>query len=125
MAAHKTQTLTSLGQWSIQRIGSIFQAASDDEALKAVEAAFAPEVTATMNGIDIKLEDIKDQALNLRRSSKKGLTVTWKSLVEAPSDPFNREGWVGGSYVIEGVTKCTPEQPHGVEFVRRKIVTAK
>ena len=91
MAAHKTQTLASLSQWSIQRIGSIFEAPSDDDALKAIEAAFAPEVKGTMDGVDIKLEDIKDQTLSLRRSSKKGLTVKWKSLVEAPSDPSNRE----------------------------------
>ncbi|RXW20710.1 hypothetical protein EST38_g5149 [Candolleomyces aberdarensis] len=125
MDADAPRRLASLSRWSIERIGSIFEAPSDDDSLKAIEATFAPDVKATMNGTKIKLEHIKDQVLNLRRPSKRGLKVIWKSLVEVPSDPSNREGWVGGSYVIEGVTKPSPEYPDGVEFVRSKVVTVK
>lgn len=91
METNTPQTLTTLSQWSLQHIGSIFEAPSDDDALNAVEVTFAPNVKAAMNGVAIKLDSIKEQVLNLRRTSKRGLRVTWKSLVEVPSDPSNRE----------------------------------
>ena len=79
---------SSLSEWSVAHIESIFQATSHNEAMRAVDETFADDVEAYMNGVRIDVEGIKTQVQDLRQSSKRGLRVRWKDLVEAP----NRRG---------------------------------
>ncbi|KAF6755437.1 hypothetical protein DFP72DRAFT_847595 [Ephemerocybe angulata] len=133
--------LPSLTQWSKTQITSIFEASSDFEAMRAIDRTFAKDVDARMNGVSIDIDAIRGQVLDLRRSSKRGLRVRWKKVVEVPSEdnrgvsncialPVNGtfigpKGYVGAAYVIEGVTKFPPQHPLGVEYERHKVVTVK
>ncbi|TEB34602.1 hypothetical protein FA13DRAFT_1789014 [Coprinellus micaceus] len=125
-SARNTMGFSSLSEWSVAHIESIFQATSHDQAMRAVDETFANDVEAYMNGTPIDVEGIKTQVLGLRRSSRGGLRVRWKNIVEAPNRPGSQaEGFVGGVYVIEGIHRVTPDRPLGSEYERHKVVTVK
>jgi hypothetical protein len=86
-SARNTMGFSSLSEWSVAHIESIFQATSHDQAMRAVDETFANDVEAYMNGTPIDVEGIKTQVLGLRRSSRGGLRVRWKNIVEAPNRP--------------------------------------
>lgn len=55
--------------------------------MQAVDETFAEDVEAYMNGMRIDVKDIKAQVMALRLSSKRGLRVRWKDIVEVPVHP--------------------------------------
>jgi hypothetical protein len=77
--------LTSLTSWSIQHIHEIFEASSDDEALRALDRTFTRDVEASVNGKAIRYQDIQGMVLGLRQGSK--LRVSWQRTREIPQDP--------------------------------------
>ncbi|TFK36660.1 hypothetical protein BDQ12DRAFT_653972 [Crucibulum laeve] len=118
--------LAGLADWSRQHIRDIFEAPTEEQALKAISSTFSADINASINGSPIKKEDIKNLVLAMRRSSAGGLKVQWQQAVEVPKDPLtNREGSFGGVYVIRGITKMVPGHDKPVEFERHKTVTVK
>lgn len=76
--------LTSLTSWSMQHIHDIFEAPSDDDALRALDATFARNVEASVNGKPIHYNDIQGMVMMLRKGSK--LRVSWQQAREIPHD---------------------------------------
>lgn len=129
--------LCSLTEWSQQQIRSIFEAETNDDALRAIKCTFADKVTATVNGISLPREGIDALVLGMRTGCRGSpdnsegeensrLQVTWKYCVDVPCDPAtNREGSFGGVYVIKGIKRFVPGTQKLVEFERHKTVTVK
>lgn len=118
--------LSSLTEWSMQHIQSIFEAHSDEQSLLAISDTFSDDVHIVVNGLTVSRDDINQLVLSLRRCSSRGLKVYWQQAVEAPSDPeTNRDGVFGGMYVIRGIQKIPQGSSSPVEHERHKTVTVK
>ncbi|KAK7032284.1 hypothetical protein VNI00_013243 [Paramarasmius palmivorus] len=122
--------LCSLTEWSINHIRDVFEAPSDEEALRAIEQTFSLSVTATLNGSPLPREGIIKLVLSMRQGGRmgggSGLRVNWKHTVEVPADPVtNRDGSFGGVYVITGLRKILPDFNRPVTFSRHKSVNVK
>jgi len=81
-------------EWSAQHIRDIFEAPSDDEALRSISNTFSEGVDAMLNGKPLTREGIDQLVLAMRKSAcRDGLKVRWKETVEVPRDPStNRVG---------------------------------
>ncbi|KAJ3572713.1 hypothetical protein NP233_g2914 [Leucocoprinus birnbaumii] len=113
--------LTSLTSWSKQHIHDIFEASSDDEALRALDKTFARDVEASVNGKPIRYQDIQGMVLGLRKGSR--LRVSWQQARESPRDPStNSSGAFSGTYIIRGIQRLMPGSDRPVEFERHKTV---
>ncbi|EAU83122.1 hypothetical protein CC1G_11648 [Coprinopsis cinerea okayama7 len=124
--------ITSLAQWSQERIRSVFEAATEEEALKAINETFSRGVKARVNGLLVGYAQIEQQVLDLRRTAEGGLKVHWKEIIESENaHPQSQEGQVGGFYHIQGIRKpIYKESSQGGslvygDFVRHKAVSAK
>ncbi|TFK60983.1 hypothetical protein BDN72DRAFT_850056 [Pluteus cervinus] len=121
----QTVSLCSLSDWSIQHIQDVFEARTDEQALRAIAATFSEKIHITMNGARIPREGLIHSVLSLRKGSS-GLRVHWRHAVDAPSDPStNRDGTFGGVYAIRGIQRVLPGSSKPIEFERIKAVTVK
>ncbi|KAE9402909.1 hypothetical protein BT96DRAFT_815751 [Gymnopus androsaceus JB14] len=125
LPSNTTVKLSSLAQWSVERIAAIFEAATEEDALKAIAETFPDDVHASLNGSPLPRPMIDKAVLAMRPGPKGGLKVVWKEKTEAPTDSSNRNGAFGGYYHITGILKPDPETKQLVPFVRHKIVTVK
>lgn len=79
--------LCSLTEWSIQHIRDIFEAPSDEDALRSIASTFSDAVVATLNGAPLSRDGITQLVITMRAGSASGLRVHWKQAVEVPRDP--------------------------------------
>ena len=79
--------LCSLTEWSIQHIRDVFEAHSDELSLRAISTTFSESLRASINGVPIDQEGIKELVMGMRRTSRGHLRVHWQQTIEAPSDP--------------------------------------
>uniref|UniRef100_A0A0W0EUY7 Uncharacterized protein n=1 Tax=Moniliophthora roreri TaxID=221103 RepID=A0A0W0EUY7_MONRR len=121
--------LCSLTEWSIVHVRNIFEASSDEEALRAIMETFSPTVSATLNGSPLPREGIDKLVLAMRQGGRSdgvgnGLKVHWKHTVEVPiNGSTNRDGSFGGVYIISGLKKTSPGSDRPTNFSRHKTVT--
>ncbi|KAF8643243.1 hypothetical protein AX16_009132 [Volvariella volvacea WC 439] len=117
--------LCSLSEWSIQHIRDIFEAPSDESALRAISSTFSEDLHASVNGSSLSRDGINQLVLAMRKGSS-GLKVHWQQAVEVPQDPStNRDGSFGGVYTIRGIQKILPGSIKPIEYERIKTVTVK
>jgi len=117
--------LSSLSEWSVERMAAIFEAATEEDVLKAIAETFSDNVQATLNGLPLPRPVIDKAVLAMRPNPNGGLKVVWKEKTEAPKDCSNRAGAFGGFYHITGLLKTDPETKKMISFVRHKTVTVK
>ncbi|KAK2460244.1 hypothetical protein APHAL10511_007633 [Amanita phalloides] len=128
--------LCSLSEWSQQHIRDVFEAETDEDALRAIRNTFADGVDARANGKPLPREGIDALVLAMRNCCanveeddgmpRSKLRVQWKCGVDVPTDPIsNRDGSFGGVYVIKGIKRMVPGSLKPVEFERHKTVTVK
>ncbi|KAF8711472.1 hypothetical protein AX14_013277 [Amanita brunnescens Koide BX004] len=127
--------LSSLKEWSQQHIRAIFEAGTDEDAVRAIRCTFADKVSASVNGTPLPREGIDALVLAMRNScggpvntsgTNASLQVKWMYGVDVPRDPVtNRDGSFGGVYVIKGIKRMVPGLPNPVDFERHKTVTVK
>lgn len=67
----------------------IFEAPSDDAALRALDDTFSKDVEASANGKPIRFSDIQGMVLTLRKGSN--LKVSWQQTRELPHDPSTNQ----------------------------------
>ena len=78
--------LGSLIEWSISHIREVFEARSDDDALRAIESTFAERLEGTVNGAPLSRPQVAQMVLAMRRTAPMGLRVEWRQAQEAPRD---------------------------------------
>ncbi|KAF8343549.1 hypothetical protein F5887DRAFT_289906 [Amanita rubescens] len=129
-----TLCLNSLTEWSQQHIRAIFEAETNEDAVRAIGSTFSDKVSASVNGTPLPREGIDALVLSMRKGlnssgtdgTSTSLQVQWKYGVDVPRDPLtNRDGSFGGVYVIKGIKRMIPGLPDPVEFERHKTVTVK
>lgn len=144
----ETPRLCSLSDWSFRHIRNIFEAQSDEQALREIAATFSDAVDASLNGTPLTREGINRLVLTMRQASPRGLRVHWQQAVEVPQDSstnrvshtqssqlattylpgarlLSQDGSFGGVYIIRGIHKLLPGTTKPVEFERHKTVTVK
>ncbi|KAF9473810.1 hypothetical protein BDN70DRAFT_816721 [Pholiota conissans] len=117
--------LNSLTEWSREHIRAVFESPTADEALKAVQATFSTSINVTLNGKQLAYKDIVDMVLRLRKEAPGGLKVQWLQAIDSPSSPDNREGGLGGMYVIRGIYRVQKDYDRPVEIGRHKAVVVR
>ena len=93
MAAYPTENttkLSSLTQWSQERVRAIFESSSNEEFIQAIEGTFSSDLKATVNGKQVGRQETIQSVLSMRAESSDGLRVEWKQTVEVPQDIYNR-----------------------------------
>ncbi|KAL1674187.1 hypothetical protein EV122DRAFT_221149 [Schizophyllum commune] len=113
--------LGSLTEWSISHIREVFEARSDDDALRAIESTFADHLEGTVNGAPLSRPQVAQMVLAMRRTAPAGLRVEWMQAQEAPRDMSCRDGSLDGMYVIRGIQRPTPSGSPA-SFERHKTV---
>lgn len=71
-------------------MAAIFEAVTEEDALKAIAETFSDNVQATLNGLPLPRPIIDKAVLAMRPSPNGGLKVVWKEKTEAPKDCSNR-----------------------------------
>ncbi|KIK55100.1 hypothetical protein GYMLUDRAFT_48050 [Collybiopsis luxurians FD-317 M1] len=117
--------IPTLAEWSEARMAAIFEASTEEDALKAIADTFPDDVKATLNGNPLPRPMIDKFVLVMRPRPEGGLKVHWKEHAEAPKDPEHRNGSFGGFYYITGLIKPHPVTGEMVPFIRYKTVTVK
>ncbi|KAJ3778122.1 hypothetical protein FB446DRAFT_715016 [Lentinula raphanica] len=117
--------LSSLRQWSEDHMAAIFEAATLEDAVKAIADSFPDNVRATLNGAPLARSSIDKMVAVMRPTPQGGLKVHWKEGCEVANDPYNRNGTFGGFYCITGLRKPHPETGEIVPFIRYKTVIVK
>ncbi|KAJ4477385.1 hypothetical protein J3R30DRAFT_213383 [Lentinula aciculospora] len=117
--------LSTLGQWSEEHMAAIFEAVTEEDALKAIADTFPDDVRASLNGSPLPRSMIDKLVLIMRPGPQGGLKVHWKERAEVPKDLGHRNGAFGGFYYITGIRKPHPETGEIVPFIRYKTVTVK
>ncbi|KAJ3873861.1 hypothetical protein F5051DRAFT_110576 [Lentinula edodes] len=117
--------LSTLAQWSEEHMAAIFEAVTEEDALKAITDTFPDDVRATLNGSPLPRPMIDKLVLVMRPGPQGGLKVHWREQAEVPKDPSHRNGAFGGFYYITGIRKPHPDTGEIVPFIRYKTVTVK
>ncbi|PFH48354.1 hypothetical protein AMATHDRAFT_65594 [Amanita thiersii Skay4041] len=118
--------LSTLGEWAEKHITSIFEADTDEEALRAIEETFSRNVTGSLNGVPINNRKEVEMLVLTLRGGKGSLKVSWKYGLSAPADPAtNRDGAFGDVYVIHNVKRALPGSQTLAMFDRHKVGTVK
>ncbi|KIK55518.1 hypothetical protein GYMLUDRAFT_1017843 [Collybiopsis luxurians FD-317 M1] len=116
--------LSNLGEWAVERTNEIYFAKSMAEAKQAIEKFFAPHVKATVNGRPVSRDDIDTILLGMRPTEEGNLGFFWTDLVYAARDrATQRDGSLGGVYVITGVKVLHPQTGELIPSFRRKSVS--
>ncbi|PFH48362.1 hypothetical protein AMATHDRAFT_49568 [Amanita thiersii Skay4041] len=118
--------LSTLKEWSEKHIKAIFEADTDEEALRAIEETFSSNVTGSLNGVPINNRKGVEMLVLTLRGGKGGMKVRWQYGLSAPADPAtNRDGAFGGVYVIHNVKRTLPGTQTLATFDRHKAATVK
>ena len=134
--------LPTLYEWSISHIGSVFEAKSEDECLRAIDNTFSRGIEFIANGKQLNRTELQRFILSMVASSGFRLKVQWQNALEVPRDESNRvsgvlpclvvqgsltdgcqDGVLGGYYIISNIRKTTPAgAPVPGRFARHKFV---
>ena len=107
--------LCSLTEWSQQHIRAIFEAETDEGAVRAIQSTFADKVSASVNGAPLPREGIDALVLAMRNvcggpvnangtnGTSTSLQVQWKYGVDVPRDPFTNRVCLGFALKTEAV----------------------
>lgn len=108
-----------------------------------MRGTFSPSIKANFNGKPLGFAEIRSMVLLMRNSSPNGLKIRWLQAVEVPHDASNRVchkyyhkiqvfhshlfqgGFLGGSYIINGIFKIKTESEKPAEYYRHKTVIVK
>lgn len=88
--------LTSLYEWSVDRMAAIFEAHTEEDAIQAIQDTFPDNVKATLNGSPLPRDLIDKFVLVMRpmkvqwRDGNEGLKVNWKEYAQVPKDDTHR-----------------------------------
>ncbi|EMD33958.1 hypothetical protein CERSUDRAFT_125705 [Gelatoporia subvermispora B] len=114
--------LTSFYAWSVEHIKSVFEAKSEIDCLRALDETFSQRVEFTFNGTQLSRYSLQQVVLSMVQGSGFRLAVDWQNAVEVPKDPSNRNGILGGYYIIRNIRKELPGMSAPVLFERHKSV---
>ncbi|KAI0091051.1 hypothetical protein BDY19DRAFT_886416 [Irpex rosettiformis] len=115
--------LATLHEWSIDHISHVFEAKSEDECLQALDDTFSPHIEFMSNGKQLSPLDLHKFVLSMVITSGFRLKVQWQNALEVPRDASNRDGVLGGYYIITNVRKTSPSgTPVPGRFARHKFV---
>ncbi|KIK66097.1 hypothetical protein GYMLUDRAFT_55952 [Collybiopsis luxurians FD-317 M1] len=118
--------LCSISEWADKRTAAIYLSDSKTKAKQAIEDIFAPHVRASLNGKPITREQIDLLLLGMRSSEEGSLGFWWTDRVATAVDPATqRDGAVGGVYIITGLQTPHPETGKPIPSFRRKAVAVK
>ncbi|KIP11076.1 hypothetical protein PHLGIDRAFT_174473 [Phlebiopsis gigantea 11061_1 CR5-6] len=92
-------------EWSVAHIRAVFEAKSEDACRRALAETFAPDVEFTTNGRALAPPDLQRFVLAMVVGSGFRLQVHWQNALEVPRDESNRDGVLGGYYIISNVRK--------------------
>jgi len=108
--------------WSVEHIREVFEAKSEDECLRAIDDTFSQAIEATINGKALPRPELQKFILSMLKISGFRLGVQWQNAVEVPRDPSNRDGVLGGYYIIRNIRKQAPGVSPTSRFERHKFV---
>ncbi|KAI9061074.1 hypothetical protein PYCCODRAFT_1427917 [Trametes coccinea BRFM310] len=108
--------------WSIEHIKKVFEAKSERECLQALEETFSQRLEFTFNGSPLPRVGLQKIVLAMLQTSGFCLNVDWLNAVEVPRDSSNRNGMLGGYYIIRNVKKPVPGSSKLGCFERHKSV---
>ncbi|KAI0685959.1 hypothetical protein BC835DRAFT_1288927 [Cytidiella melzeri] len=115
--------LPTLYQWSIEHIKNVFEAKSEDECQVAIDETFSQGIEFMSNGKQLCRADLQKFVLSMVMASGFRLKVQWQNALEVPRDSSNRDGVVGGYYIISNVRKTSSSGvPVAGRFARHKFV---
>ncbi|KAI8980075.1 hypothetical protein BD414DRAFT_109261 [Trametes punicea] len=114
--------LTSFYTWSCEHIKKVFEAKSERDCLQALEETFSERLEFTFNGSPLPRVGLQKIVLAMLQTSGFRLNVDWLNAVEVPQDDSNRNGMLGGYYVIRNVMKPVPGSSHLACYERHKSV---
>ncbi|PSS36764.1 hypothetical protein PHLCEN_2v1395 [Hermanssonia centrifuga] len=115
--------LPTLYDWSVEHIKNVFEAKSEDECLRAIHATFSQNIDFSTNGKQLCQLDLQRFILSMVSGSGFRLKVQWQNALEVPRDDTNRDGVLGGYYIINNVRKTsTTGAPTPGRFARHKFV---
>ncbi|KIK52684.1 hypothetical protein GYMLUDRAFT_88644 [Collybiopsis luxurians FD-317 M1] len=118
--------LSSIAEWTDERVAEIYLARSTAKAKQAIEDLFSPHVKASLNGRSITRAQIDQLLLGMRSTEEGDLGFYWTDLVDVSGDPkTHRNGALGGVYIITGLQLPHPETGKLVPSFRRKCVAIK
>ncbi|KAJ7761974.1 hypothetical protein DFH07DRAFT_415119 [Mycena maculata] len=120
--AERERPLSSLAEWSIEHTRAVFEAPNAALGRRALDATFAPTLTAHLNGAALDFAALGHLVASMRASSPGGLSVEWMRADATPDDPANRGGSLVGEYIIRGIWKRVPGADTLCEFERHKKV---
>ncbi|CAL1716951.1 unnamed protein product [Somion occarium] len=113
---------TSIYSWSIDHIKHVFEAKSEDECLRAIEDTFSHHIDVSVNGKELSRIELQKFVLTMVKTSGFRLNVSWQNAVEVPRDASNRDGALGGYYIIRNVRKPGPGVTPSARYERHKFV---
>ncbi|THH29992.1 hypothetical protein EUX98_g4187 [Antrodiella citrinella] len=96
---------SSIYTWSIDHIKTVFEAKTEDECIRAIDDTFSHAIDVTVNGKALSRMELQRFVLNMLGSSGYRLAVQWQNAVEVPRDDSNRDGVLGGYYIIRNIRK--------------------
>jgi len=96
---------SSIYAWSIDHIKTVFEAKTEDECIRAIDDTFSHAIDVTVNGKALSRMELQRFVLNMLGSSGYRLAVQWQNAVEVPRDDSNRDGVLGGYYIIRNIRK--------------------
>ncbi|KAH9902750.1 hypothetical protein C8Q73DRAFT_635136 [Cubamyces lactineus] len=108
--------------WSTEHIRRVFEAKSEHDCLKALDDTFSQRLEFTFNGSPLPRAGLQKIVLAMLQTSGFCLNVDWLNAVEVPRDGSNRNGMLGGYYIIRNVKKPVPGSSELACFERHKSV---
>ncbi|KAI0360185.1 hypothetical protein OH77DRAFT_1394527 [Trametes cingulata] len=108
--------------WSIEHIKRVFEAKTERDCLQALEDTFSQRLEFTFNGSPLPRVGLQKIVLGMLQTSGFCLNVDWLNAVEVPRDGSNRNGMLGGYYIIRNVKKPLPGSSTLACYERHKSV---
>ncbi|KAF7791746.1 hypothetical protein EIP86_002770 [Pleurotus ostreatoroseus] len=113
--------LSTIYEWSVEHIKNVFEAKSEDECIKALDETFSQHIDFSTNGKQLNRADLQRFVLSMVQLSGFRLKVQWQNALEVPRDETNRDGVLGGYYIISSLRKLSPNGTSG-RYERHKFV---
>ncbi|OBZ72161.1 hypothetical protein A0H81_07631 [Grifola frondosa] len=114
--------LSTFYAWSIEHIKRVFEAKTERDCLEALDDTFSQKLEFTFNGSPLPRMGLQKIVLAMLEGSGFCLNVDWQNAVEVPNDGYNRNGILGGYYIIRNVKKPLPGSSMPGYFERHKSV---
>ncbi|KAL4244071.1 hypothetical protein ABKN59_010964 [Abortiporus biennis] len=115
---------STIYDWSIEHIRDVFEAKSEDECLFAIDHTFSQSIEVIVNGNPLTRLELERFVLSMLKNSNFRLNVQWQHALEVPQDSTNRNGVLGGYYIIRNVRKQAQGVSPNARFTRHKYVHA-